>query len=108
MALAAYRHVLRSSRIAFHGTLRQSWVTAMELTRISAGDTRILSAARIEARSRFDSHRTLSPEGLDAKQKIAEAEEIARILRQNIVQGQQTEPTEEGHKYRALRSSRPV
>ena len=51
------------------------------------GDPRILFAARVEARSKFNSNRSLSPESLDAEQKILEAQEVARILRQNVVQG---------------------
>ena len=56
--------------------------------RIFPGDMRILTAARVEARSRFDSNRELTPEDPVADQKIAEAMEVARILRQNIVQGE--------------------
>jgi len=90
MALAAYRHVLRSTRIAFQGTLsHKAGVEHSTLTH-AAGDSRILSAARIEARSKFDSNRSLSP---DSPGKISEAEEVAIILRRNIVQGQQVKGT---------------
>ncbi|KAL9062417.1 MAG: hypothetical protein Q9161_009815 [Pseudevernia consocians] len=71
MALAAYRHVLRSTRVAFQG------------------DLRLLLAARVEARSKFDHNRFLSPSSTEAEQKVLEAKEIARILRQNVVQGEQ-------------------
>ncbi|KAK0508801.1 hypothetical protein JMJ35_009077 [Cladonia borealis] len=75
MALAAYRHVLRSTRIAFQD------------------DARMLYAARVEARSRFNNNRSLPVEIMDTQQKINEAEEVARILRQNVVQGQKVEGT---------------
>lgn len=40
------------------------------------------------------------------KEKIAEAEEVARILRQNIVQGRQLEDAEKGdQRYRAYPKS---
>ncbi len=66
-----------------------------------AGDARILSASRIEARSKFDSSRSLSPHSPESEQKISEAEEIARILRQNIVQGKQLgEPEDGNQRYR--------
>ncbi|KAM0806032.1 mitochondrial zinc maintenance protein 1, mitochondrial [Usnea florida] len=82
MALAAYRHILRSTRVAFQG------------------DLRILSAARVEARSKFDQHRLLSPSSTEAEQKVLEAREVARILRQNVVQGEQiTGPKDKGQRY---------
>ncbi|KAL6718274.1 Mitochondrial zinc maintenance protein 1, mitochondrial [Lecanora helva] len=78
MALAAYRHVLQSFRIAFRD------------------DARMLSAARVEARFKFESSRSLDSDSLEVKNKVAEAEEVARILRQNLVQGQQLKGAEEG------------
>ena len=56
---------------------------------ISADDLRLLSAARVEARSKFDQNRLLSPSSTEAEQKLLEAKEVARILRQNVVQGEQ-------------------
>ena len=55
------------------------------------GDAWMLSAARIEARSKFDGNRSLPADSTDTHQKIIEAEEVARILKRNIVQGQQVE-----------------
>lgn len=48
----------------------------------------MLFAARTEARSKFDIHRGLPLDSLEVKQKIVEAEEVGRILRQNVVQGE--------------------
>ncbi|MCJ1363093.1 Mitochondrial zinc maintenance protein 1, mitochondrial [Acarospora aff. strigata] len=79
MALAAYRQVLRSTRIAFQG------------------DERLFSAARHEARKRFDSSCQLPAGSEGAVAGIAHAEDVARILRQNVVQGQQVD--ERGEKY---------
>ncbi|KAI4123846.1 MAG: hypothetical protein LQ347_005992 [Umbilicaria vellea] len=79
MALAAYRHVLRSTRIAFQE------------------DIRLLAAARHEARKNFDTNRSLSSSSAQAAAGIAHAEDVARILRQNVVQGERVE--EAGEKY---------
>ena len=49
----------------------------------------MLLAARTEARSKFDRNRSLVSEDSDVGQQIAEAEEIAIFLRQNVVQGEQ-------------------
>ena len=66
-ALIAYRHVLRSVRLAFQG------------------DIATLTAARFQARQTFEHNRNL--EGEEAKNGISHAEDVARILRENIVQG---------------------
>ena len=58
----------------------------------------MLSAARMEARSKFDNNRSLPAESMDTQQKIKEAEDVARILRQNIVQGREVEGTGDGDK----------
>ncbi|KAL4787622.1 hypothetical protein BJX76DRAFT_318514 [Aspergillus varians] len=65
-ALSAYRQVLRATRIAFQS------------------DTRVLLAARQEARQNFEKHRRL---GIDTPMQINHAVEVASILRHNIVQG---------------------
>ena len=52
------------------------------------GDDRVFSAACTEARSRFNNYRDLSPNDPETEQKVSEAWEIARLLRQNIVQGE--------------------
>lgn len=62
------------------------------------GDERLLSAARHEARKGFNSKRQLAG-GEEAAAGIAHAEDVARILRQNVVQGQQLDGKDE--KYRA-------
>lgn len=58
----------------------------------------MLSAARIEARSKFDNNRLLPLESMDTQQKIKEAEDVARILRQNVVQGREVVGTGDGDK----------
>jgi len=69
MALAAYRGILRSARIAFQG------------------DIRLLPAARGHARKEFEAKRLLAPDSAEARSSIAHAEEVARVLRHNVVQG---------------------
>jgi len=73
MALAAYRHVLRSTRIAFKE------------------DSRLLHAARLQARIGFDKGRQLGSDSEDAVKSVAHAEEVAKLLRHNIVQGETKE-----------------
>ena len=70
-----------------------------ELTRSSVTDDAwMLYAARVEARTKFDNNRSLPVESMDTQQKINEAEEVARILRQNVVQGRKVEGTGVGDK----------
>ena len=76
MALAAYRHLLRATRIAFQG------------------DFHLLHAARLQARAGFDKASSLDPSSGEAGKAIAHAEGVAQILRQNIVQGVQNEGEE--------------
>lgn len=75
MALAAYRHLLRATRIAFNG------------------DIQLLHAARTQARAGFDGLNSLDPQSDEAEKGIQHAEGVASILRHNIVQGQQVEGT---------------
>ena len=70
MALAAYRNLLRATRIAFQG------------------DHHLLHAARTQARSGFDNLSSLDPESEQAIKEIKHAEGVAEVLRHNIVQGQ--------------------
>ncbi|KAF4627199.1 hypothetical protein G7Y89_g10957 [Cudoniella acicularis] len=69
MALAAYRHLLRSTRIAFQG------------------DTHLLTASRQEIRSGFRKNANLRLEDPALPGYIAHAEDVAKILVQNVVQG---------------------
>ncbi|KAI4146523.1 MAG: hypothetical protein L6R39_003442 [Caloplaca ligustica] len=78
MALPAYRHLLRSITITFRG------------------DTRLLTSALSTARSNFEASRSLSPSSPEATAQIAHAEEVAEVLRKNVVQGQATD----GEKFR--------
>ncbi|OQD73645.1 hypothetical protein PENDEC_c014G00466 [Penicillium decumbens] len=73
-ALSAYRQILRATRIAF------------------ANDTRVLLAARAEARQKFDENRRAA---VDTGMQINQALEVASILRHNIVQGSREEGKED-------------
>ncbi|KAI9795614.1 MAG: Mitochondrial zinc maintenance protein 1, mitochondrial [Piccolia ochrophora] len=79
MALAAYRHLLHSARIAFQG------------------DARLLAAARQQARQGFEANRDLPAASPEVTAGISHAEDVARILRHNIVQGQQQGKGEENY-----------
>ncbi|OBT73400.1 hypothetical protein VF21_08087 [Pseudogymnoascus sp. 05NY08] len=68
-ALQAYRHLLRSARLAFEG------------------DTHLLHAAQAQARGAFRENASLAPEDPLAVKAITHAKEVSAILRENIVQG---------------------
>ncbi|PLB50657.1 hypothetical protein P170DRAFT_405989 [Aspergillus steynii IBT 23096] len=65
-ARSAYRQILRATRVAFQN------------------DTRVMLAARQEARRNFDDHPRV---GIDTPMKINHAVEVANILKHNLVQG---------------------
>lgn len=70
----------------------------------AVGDPRVLTAARIEVKSKFKAHQFLPADDPGTEQKIAEAREVARILRQNIVQGKQVSAEAgKGQRYREQR-----
>jgi len=71
MALAAYRHLLRATRIAFEG------------------DHHLLHAARSQAREGFDKARSLDTGSEEAVKSIGHAEGVADVLKHNVVQGKQ-------------------
>ncbi|KAF3768606.1 hypothetical protein M406DRAFT_251321 [Cryphonectria parasitica EP155] len=71
MALAAYRNILRATRIAFQG------------------DERVLSAARLQARTMFREKASLQPADPAVAPAIQHAEAVAEALRANVVQGSQ-------------------
>ncbi|KAJ5594640.1 Mitochondrial zinc maintenance protein 1 [Penicillium hispanicum] len=65
-AISAYRQLLRATRVAFRD------------------DSRVLLAARQEARRNFDQNRRV---GIDTGLQINHAIEVANLLRHNLVQG---------------------
>ncbi|RMZ74880.1 hypothetical protein DV737_g5649, partial [Chaetothyriales sp. CBS 132003] len=69
MALTAYRHLLRATRIAFQG------------------DLPLLHAARTQARAGFEKQSALDPSSKEATDAVLHAEGVAQVLRHNIVQG---------------------
>ncbi|KAM0153077.1 hypothetical protein ACHAPC_003564 [Botrytis cinerea] len=77
MALAAYRHLLRATRVAFN-----------------VEDITLLTSARKQARSTFLANRSLALESPESIAAIAHAEDVAQFLRRNVVQGQKVEGDE--------------
>lgn len=68
--LSAYRYLLRSISLAFQG------------------DTIVMTAAKKEARNRFDAgQKEVSPESPGAFAGIQEARDVGKFLRRNLVQG---------------------
>ncbi|CAH0000563.1 unnamed protein product [Clonostachys rhizophaga] len=78
MALVAYRHLLRAARLAFEG------------------DAPVLAAAQSQIRSEFINKSALDPSERPAA--IQHAQDVARILRENVVQGRRE--TENDHNYK--------
>ncbi|KAI8722608.1 Mitochondrial zinc maintenance protein 1, mitochondrial [Fusarium sp. LHS14.1] len=79
-ALNAYRHLMRAARIAFQG------------------DTQILSAAQVQIRNEFRQKASIDSTGVSAA--IQHAEEVAKVLRENVVQGKKTEEGKDTYKLR--------
>ncbi|GAW23218.1 hypothetical protein ANO14919_127690 [Xylariales sp. No.14919] len=69
-ALPVYRNLLRAARLAFQG------------------DVATLTAARSSIREGFRANATLEPTSPEFPAAVKHAEEVATILRQNVVQGQ--------------------
>lgn len=65
--------------------------TSSRLTITLTEDTRVLLAARQEARRQFDEHKRV---GIDTPMQINHAIEVASILKHNIVQGVKEEGNE--------------
>ncbi|KAF4434360.1 putative Mitochondrial zinc maintenance protein 1, mitochondrial [Fusarium austroafricanum] len=82
-ALNAYRQLMRAARIAFQG------------------DAPILSAAQLQIRNEF--RQKASIDASDAPAAIKHAEEVAKVLRQNVVQGQKTEEGKDTYTIAELR-----
>ena len=88
MALAAYRNVLRSASLAFRGTLQLSWKVDMCEAEEVQGDARMLAGAKAQARQSFEQGRSLPQDSDEYKKNLEHAEDVARILRENVVQGE--------------------
>ena len=96
MSLVAYRHLLRSTRIAFQGPFPHppSLIPPLDLPPrflssilTPTGDLPLLKAARQEARNGFLAQASLRPEDPALGLAIAHAEQVSKILVENIVQG---------------------
>ncbi|KAI0871095.1 hypothetical protein GGS24DRAFT_492485 [Hypoxylon argillaceum] len=68
-AQSAYRNLLRATRIAFKD------------------DTIMLNAARLSIRGEFGANAAIEPTGPKYLAAMQHADEVATILRQNVVQG---------------------
>ncbi|KAL7928979.1 hypothetical protein V8C35DRAFT_316669 [Trichoderma chlorosporum] len=81
MSLVAYRNLMRAARIAFQG------------------DVHVLSAAQNQIRQGFQENRALDSDS-SIQTAIRHAEDVATILRENVVQGQKTETKGDEHTYK--------
>ncbi|PHH77052.1 hypothetical protein CDD82_3680 [Ophiocordyceps australis] len=82
MALAAYRSVLRAARLAFQG------------------DAPLLTQAQNQARAQFQQGAQLDAASRDAETCIQHAHDVAKILRENVVQGRKADGQENTYKLR--------
>ena len=103
MALQAYRHLLRSTRIAFQG-----WFCVLGLgdgtgSSRCIGDFNTLVAARQQARHSFEANRALSYGSDEMSKQISHAEEVAKFLRENVVQGEALDKDAESYSMRILK-----
>ncbi|KAL7780055.1 hypothetical protein CFE70_010076 [Pyrenophora teres f. teres 0-1] len=86
MALVAYRNLLRSARIAFQGKPQHLVHVSHMLTLV--GDMNTLFAARTETRKHFEENRNLRVGSEELESALVHAKEVAKFLRENVVQGQ--------------------
>ncbi|KAH6973203.1 hypothetical protein BKA56DRAFT_593486 [Ilyonectria sp. MPI-CAGE-AT-0026] len=82
MALSAYRNLMRSARIAFQG------------------DAPILAAAQVQIRNEFRQKASLDPADASVPAAIQHAEQVAKVLRENVVQGKKIEEGQDKYKLR--------
>jgi complex III assembly factor LYRM7 len=89
MALAAYRHLLRGIRIAFQSEYLKPTISpySFQLLSYFPDDTPLLTQARLQARSDFQNHRDLDSTSHHVRERIQHAEQVAALLRHNLVQG---------------------
>ncbi|KXJ90536.1 mitochondrial zinc maintenance protein 1, mitochondrial [Microdochium bolleyi] len=80
MALAAYRNLWRSANVAFHG------------------DQRMLTAARDSIRTGFRTNSHLEPTNPQYEPAVQHANDVASILRKNVVQGKQIDKDGDSYK----------
>ncbi|UNI22136.1 Mitochondrial zinc maintenance protein 1, mitochondrial [Purpureocillium takamizusanense] len=82
MALVAYRNLMRAARIAFQG------------------DAPVLAAAQDQIRHEFRQRSALDASAPDAQAALQHAGEVARFLRENVVQGRKAADEEGTYKLR--------
>ncbi|GJN81729.1 complex 1 protein (LYR family) domain-containing protein [Purpureocillium lilacinum] len=82
MALVAYRNLLRAARIAFQG------------------DAPVLAAAQDQIRHEFRQRSALDSSSSDTQAALQHADEVAKILRENVVQGKRAVDEEATYKLR--------
>ncbi|KPM36681.1 hypothetical protein AK830_g9888 [Neonectria ditissima] len=117
VALSAYRSLMRSARIAFQERNRSSrqgqGIAALnehELIRFpeNIGDAPILAAAQGQIRSEFRQNASLDPADDSIPAAIQRAQDVAKVLRENVVQGKKVEAGQDRYSTLRLRAQRPI
>lgn len=95
MALAAYRNLLRATRIAFRGSrvlpLKSYCFPDLLIRHAPTGDAPVMAAAHEQIRHKFRQDASLDSSSADAQGAIQHAQQVAKFLRENIVQGRKAE-----------------
>ncbi|KAJ4147112.1 hypothetical protein LMH87_001659 [Akanthomyces muscarius] len=81
-AVVAYRNLMRAARLAFQG------------------DAPILVAAQSRIRGEFRSKQSLDPKDSSVNEGIEHATQVAKVLRENVVQGKKMDGEEAKYKLR--------
>ncbi|KAJ6788956.1 hypothetical protein PWT90_04193 [Aphanocladium album] len=81
-AVVAYRNLLRAARVAFQG------------------DAPILLAAQSQIRGEFRSKQSLDPKDTSVSEGIEHATQVAKFLRENVVQGKKMDGEDSKYKLR--------
>lgn len=64
------------------------------------GDSRLLSGAISQARAGYESNRQLPPSSDEAAAAVKHASDVAKMLRENVVQGEKMEEGQGQERYR--------
>lgn len=99
--LAAYRHLLRATRLAFQGIfipLLLPFPPAKPDAPRNLDDATTLLASRKHARDSFNTNRKLDTGSVEAGQALEHVQGVTQILRENVVQGRQV--GEQGERYK--------
>ncbi|KTW31847.1 uncharacterized protein T551_01108 [Pneumocystis jirovecii RU7] len=83
--LSSYRGLLRATKITFKGFPGKNNISALTINAL--GDLPLLKASRKRIRDTFDHDKEKNLSEDEIRKKVAYANDVARTLRKNVVQG---------------------